>query len=193
VALRRALLDLGIGLWHRDPAAQAYAGQLRQRGKPGGIIACALAHRAGKIAYAMVRDQKPYAWYRVLPGSDGGGTGADEQPPSKHARDHFDPRRARHRVDQRLTSTTGHHVPSLYTKITDATAGAEHPVPWATANAKQGHPRRRRGELRDHSPGITRSPALVLTSNVRLDAETIDAGRGSRVRLRTVSDWAWLA
>jgi transposase len=60
VPLRRALLDLGIGLWHRDPAAQTYAGQLRERGKPGGIIACALAHRAGKIAYAMVRDQAPY-------------------------------------------------------------------------------------------------------------------------------------
>jgi transposase len=60
VPLRRALLDLGVGLWHRDPAAQAYAKQLRERGKPGGVIACALAHRAGKIAYAMVREQKPY-------------------------------------------------------------------------------------------------------------------------------------
>jgi transposase len=60
VTLRRALLDLGIGLWHRDPAAQAYARRLRERGKPGGIIACALAHRAGKIAFAMVRDQTPY-------------------------------------------------------------------------------------------------------------------------------------
>jgi transposase len=60
VPLRRALLDLGVGLWHRDPAAGNYAGQLRERGKHGGVIACALAHRAGKIAYAMVRDQKPY-------------------------------------------------------------------------------------------------------------------------------------
>jgi transposase len=60
VPLRRALLDLGVGLWHRDPAAQAYARRLRERGKPGGVIACALAHRAGKIAYAMVRHQKPY-------------------------------------------------------------------------------------------------------------------------------------
>ena len=31
-----------------------------ERGKPGGIIACALAHRASKIAFAMVRDQAPY-------------------------------------------------------------------------------------------------------------------------------------
>jgi transposase len=60
VPLRRALLDLGVGLWHRDPAARGYAHRLRQRGKPGGIIACALAHRANKIAYAMVRDQHPY-------------------------------------------------------------------------------------------------------------------------------------
>jgi transposase len=60
VPLRRALLDLGIGLWHRDGAARGYASQLRDRGKPGRVIACALAHRANKIAYAMVRDQKPY-------------------------------------------------------------------------------------------------------------------------------------
>jgi transposase len=60
VHLRRALLGLGIGLWQKDPAAHAYAHTLRERGKPGGIIACALAHRAGKIAFAMVRDQAPY-------------------------------------------------------------------------------------------------------------------------------------
>jgi transposase len=60
VHLRRALLGLGIGLWQRDPAARAYARALRERGKPGGVIACALAHRANKIAFAMVRDQAPY-------------------------------------------------------------------------------------------------------------------------------------
>jgi transposase len=60
VALRRALLDLGVGLWHQDPAARGYAAALRERGKPGAVIACALAHRANKIAYAMIRDQKPY-------------------------------------------------------------------------------------------------------------------------------------
>jgi transposase len=60
VPLRRALLDLGIGLWHQDRAARAYAAALRQRGKHGGVIVCALAHRANKIAYAMVRDQKTY-------------------------------------------------------------------------------------------------------------------------------------
>ncbi len=60
VHLRRALIDLGIGLWQRDPAARGYAQSLRERGKPGGIIACALARRANKIAYAMVRDQTPF-------------------------------------------------------------------------------------------------------------------------------------
>lgn len=60
VHLRRALIDMGLGLWHRDPAARAYADRLRARGKPGAVIACALAYRANKIAFAMVRDQTAY-------------------------------------------------------------------------------------------------------------------------------------
>jgi transposase len=60
VALRRALIDLGIGLWRSDPAARRYGQQLRARGKKGGVIGCAMAHRANKIAYAMVRDQSGY-------------------------------------------------------------------------------------------------------------------------------------
>jgi len=60
VALRRALIDLGLGLWHWDTPARAYAHELKARGKPGGIIATALAHRANKIAYALVRDQAAY-------------------------------------------------------------------------------------------------------------------------------------
>jgi transposase len=60
VSLRRALIDLGIGLWHSDPAAKRYAQRLRARGKHGGVIGCALAHRANKIAYALVRDQTGY-------------------------------------------------------------------------------------------------------------------------------------
>ena len=51
---------LGVGLWLSDPAAKAYAGELKSRGKPGGIIACALAHRATRIAYALVRDHATY-------------------------------------------------------------------------------------------------------------------------------------
>jgi transposase len=60
VALRRALIDLGIGLWRSDPAARRYGQQLRARGKKGGVIGCAMANRANKIAYALVRDQSSY-------------------------------------------------------------------------------------------------------------------------------------
>ncbi|MGH3479581.1 MAG: IS110 family transposase [Nocardioidaceae bacterium] len=60
VELRRALIDLGIGLWHNEPAAKAYAAGLKARGKRGTIIACALAHRANRIAFALVRDQAAY-------------------------------------------------------------------------------------------------------------------------------------
>lgn len=60
VTLRRALIDLGLGLWLNDPAAKTYAAGLRARGKKGAVIACAMAHRANKIAYALVRDQQPY-------------------------------------------------------------------------------------------------------------------------------------
>ena len=60
VALRRALIDLGLGLWLADPAATAYAAGLKARGKHGGIITCALAHRATRIAFALVRDHASY-------------------------------------------------------------------------------------------------------------------------------------
>ena len=60
VALRRALIDLGMGLWLTEPAAKTYAAELKSRGKHGGIISCALAHRATRIAYALVRDQAGY-------------------------------------------------------------------------------------------------------------------------------------
>lgn len=60
VELRRALIDLGIGLWHQDRPAKAYAAQLRARGKHGGVIACALAHRANRIAFVLVRDHTDY-------------------------------------------------------------------------------------------------------------------------------------
>jgi len=60
VALRRALIDLGIGLWLTEPAAKIYAHGLKDRGKPGGVIACALAHRATRIAHALVRDRAEY-------------------------------------------------------------------------------------------------------------------------------------
>lgn len=60
VQLRRALIDLGLGLWLTDPAAKRYGQQLQARGKHGGVIGCAMAHRANQIAYALVRDQAGY-------------------------------------------------------------------------------------------------------------------------------------
>jgi transposase len=60
VELRRALIDLGVGLWLSDQPSKTYAAGLKARGKRGGVIACALAHRANKIAYALTRDGADY-------------------------------------------------------------------------------------------------------------------------------------
>jgi len=60
VDLRRALIDLGVGLWLSDPAAKVDGAQLRARGKKGLVIACAMANRANRIAFALVRDQTAY-------------------------------------------------------------------------------------------------------------------------------------
>lgn len=60
VPLRVALVDLGMGLWHSEPISRTYGAELRSRGKPGGIIVTAMAHRANKIAFAMVRDQQSW-------------------------------------------------------------------------------------------------------------------------------------
>jgi transposase len=60
VELRRALIGLGLGLWLNDPTAKVYGTQLRARGKKGMVIACATAHRANRIAFALVRDQTSY-------------------------------------------------------------------------------------------------------------------------------------
>jgi transposase len=57
---RVALVELGVGLWHQEPAARAHGAAMRARGKPGAVIAIALAHRANRIAFAMVRDQQPW-------------------------------------------------------------------------------------------------------------------------------------
>ncbi|MGP5724826.1 IS110 family transposase [Arthrobacter rhombi] len=60
VELRRALIGLGNGLWLHAPAAKAYGASMRKRGKKGKVIACAMANRANRIAYALVRDQCSY-------------------------------------------------------------------------------------------------------------------------------------
>lgn len=60
VELRRALISMGLGLWRSDGPSRSYADGLKARGKNGGVIGCALAHRANRIAYAMVRDHTTY-------------------------------------------------------------------------------------------------------------------------------------
>ena len=60
VELRGALHELGMGLWLNEPTSRARAAALKARGKPAGIIACAMANRANKITFAMVRDQTPF-------------------------------------------------------------------------------------------------------------------------------------
>jgi transposase len=60
VELRGALLELGMGLWLCEQTGRARAAALKARGKPAGIIACAMANRANRIAFAMVRDQTAY-------------------------------------------------------------------------------------------------------------------------------------
>lgn len=65
VELREAILELGKGLRLGHPDFAAYARQLKQRGKPGGVILCALGHRANRLAFAMMRDQTgfdPSSW-----------------------------------------------------------------------------------------------------------------------------------
>lgn len=60
VELRRALIDLGLGLWLNDAAAKQHAVALRARGKKGLVITCAMANRANRIAFALVRDHTTY-------------------------------------------------------------------------------------------------------------------------------------
>jgi hypothetical protein len=47
-------------LWLNDPAAKVYGANLRARGKKGLVIGCAMANRANRIAFALVRDQTRY-------------------------------------------------------------------------------------------------------------------------------------
>lgn len=67
VALRTALIDMGWGLRSSEPNAKAYGASLKARGKKGKVINCAIANRACRIAFAMVRDQSPYKAEHWLP------------------------------------------------------------------------------------------------------------------------------
>lgn len=61
-----------------------YARRMKQRGKPGGVILCALGHRANRLAFAMMRDPvefDPARW----PAREADGTLMPDlgRPPSK--------------------------------------------------------------------------------------------------------------
>jgi len=58
--LREAILELGMALRQGHPDFARYAERLEGRGKRKGVIACALGHRANRVAFAMVRDQVPF-------------------------------------------------------------------------------------------------------------------------------------
>jgi hypothetical protein len=51
--LREAIIELGRGLRQGHPDFARYAGELEARGKRPGIVACALGHRANRVAFAM--------------------------------------------------------------------------------------------------------------------------------------------
>jgi len=58
--LREAIIDLGRALRQGHPDFARYARELEARGKRPGVVACALGHRANRVAFAMVRDQVPF-------------------------------------------------------------------------------------------------------------------------------------
>lgn len=60
VELREAIIDLGIALRQGHPDFARYAAGLFSRGKSKGVVRCALGHRANRLAFAMMRDQKPF-------------------------------------------------------------------------------------------------------------------------------------
>ena len=58
--LREAIIELGRALRQGHPDFARYARELEARGKQPGTVACALGHRANRVAFAMVRDQVPF-------------------------------------------------------------------------------------------------------------------------------------
>ena len=60
VELREAIIELGRALRQGHPDFARYARELEARGKRPGVVACALGHRANRVAFAMIRDQVPF-------------------------------------------------------------------------------------------------------------------------------------
>jgi transposase len=68
VELREAICELGKALRQGVPDFGAYAAELVARKKAPGIVACALGHRANRLAFALIRDQKPFSEARWMSG-----------------------------------------------------------------------------------------------------------------------------
>ncbi len=60
VELREAIIDLGKALRQGHPDFARYAAELLSRGKHPGVVHCALGQRANRVAFAMMRDQRPF-------------------------------------------------------------------------------------------------------------------------------------
>lgn len=60
VELRRAIVDLGRGVGLHHPDFINYRRQLIARGKPPLVALIAVGHRAHRLAFAMLRSQRPF-------------------------------------------------------------------------------------------------------------------------------------
>ena len=91
VELRRAIVELGRGIGLHHPDFIGYRHQLLSRGKPPLVAMIAVGHRAHRLAFAMLRSQRPYdadRWARAVAGradeqARHGGTTATGGPPAR--------------------------------------------------------------------------------------------------------------
>jgi transposase len=60
VELRQAIIELGRGLSQHEADFRDYRRRLLDANKPASVAAVAVGHRAHRLAFAMLRDQKPY-------------------------------------------------------------------------------------------------------------------------------------
>jgi len=60
VELRQATMALGVGITLHHPEFAAYRARLRASGKKPIVATIAVAHRAHRLAFAILRSQKPY-------------------------------------------------------------------------------------------------------------------------------------
>jgi transposase len=71
VELRRAIIDLGRGVGLHHPDFIAYRHHLLARGKPPLVALIAVGHRVHRLAFAMLRNQRPFdaeRWARAVAG-----------------------------------------------------------------------------------------------------------------------------